>query len=462
MPARRGSRTKKAASRPAGARRNSSPRAKTAKQRSAGRAATAPATTRKSAKTRAAASKPARPSSARRATAKRTTKNRVAPKAAAKRATPARSAAPRSAARAAAKRASARTAPKAAAQRATPARRAAPRSTPAPKPARRAPAPAPAPGPSGIVYTKPAIVAALHAGRDAVFAACRELTRETWEAPIAPGKWNPRQIVAHLAYWDIWLLDVLPAAANGVLPEAPSPEQENDANKRAVAAAADLDADATLEAFLDGRAEVLSAVTAIPEEPASRWRREHALGRVTGGYPAHDHHHAAQIRAAATRRAFAPQRAGASEKELLLFELQRARVALVAAVKGIAPHAADRPVGEGKWSPRELVLHCAVRDRVRLEEFDAVLAGAPVSWAGLDDAAMARENERHLAELRHLAWDDALALLLRTRDELVQRLLAVPAGEAWIASHPFGGMLRMLPPHDRKHADQIKHARIAG
>lgn len=160
--------------------------------------------------------------------------------------------------------------------------------------------------------------------------------------------------------------------------------------------------------------------------------------------------------------AFAPQRSGASAKELLLFELQRARVGVQAAVQGVAAGSSERPLAPGKWTLREMVLHLAVRDRVRLEEFDAVLAGADVSWKGIDDAGMAAINEAHLAPLRHHSWDEALRLMQSTRDQLMTRVDAVPAepDSRWSDAHAFGRMLLALPPHDRKHAQQIKSARI--
>lgn len=165
--------------------------------------------------------------------------------------------------------------------------------------------------------------------------------------------------------------------------------------------------------------------------------------------------------AAGFRPAFEPQRASARAKDLLLFELQRARVAVQAAVQGVAPASAEQPLAPGKWTLRETVLHLAVRDRVRLEEFDAVLAGADVSWLGADDARMAEINEAHLAPLRAHSWDAALRLLQTTRDQLMTRVLAVPPDpdDRWTDAHPFGRMLLALPPHDRKHALQIKNAR---
>ncbi len=164
------------------------------------------------------------------------------------------------------------------------------------------------------------------------------------------------------------------------------------------------------------------------------------------------------------RPAFESQRAGANPKELLLFELQRARVAFMAAVQGLPPGGAMRPLAEGKWSPLEIVLHVGVRDRVRLDEFERVLAGQPASWMGADEDAMAEMNARHLAPLRGTSWDDALRLLQTSRERLMSALLEVPAepAEVWTERHSFGAMMYALPQHDRHHAEQIRNARLAG
>ena len=162
--------------------------------------------------------------------------------------------------------------------------------------------------------------------------------------------------------------------------------------------------------------------------------------------------------------AFAPQKAGASAKDLLLFEINRARVTVVAAIQGLGAGTASRPVAEGKWTAHEIVLHLAVRDRVRLDEFQSLLAGNPASWAGLSDAEQAQANEAHLAPLRDLTWDEAVRLLATTRAELLAALQAVPAepAEVWATAHPFGASMGRLPHHDRGHAESIKNARVAG
>lgn len=162
--------------------------------------------------------------------------------------------------------------------------------------------------------------------------------------------------------------------------------------------------------------------------------------------------------------AFTPQREGANPKELLLFDMQRARVAVMAAIQGLTAPSADRPVAPGKWSVREIILHLIVRDRVRLDEFEPVLGGRAPSWAALDEAAMARVNELHLGPLRPLSWEEAVRLLQATREQLVATLVTVPShpAELWTEAHPFGAMLLALPRHDRHHAEQIKNARIEG
>jgi hypothetical protein len=161
--------------------------------------------------------------------------------------------------------------------------------------------------------------------------------------------------------------------------------------------------------------------------------------------------------------AFAPQRATAGARELLRFDMERARAAVRAAIQGMGAATANRPVAPGRWSPREIVLHLAVRDRVRLEEFAAVLAGTPASWMHMDHADMGPMNESHLAPLRKLSWDDAVRLMEANRERLLAALLTVPAEPEAVfgPEHPFGAMMRELPRHDRHHAEQIKQARIS-
>src|SRR6267378_202764 len=156
-----------------------------------------------------------------------------------------------------------------------------------------------------------------------------------------------------------------------------------------------------------------------------------------------------------------PQTADASAKQRLLFDLVRAHTAVTAAIQGLLPASAERPMGAGKWSIRETVLHLVTRDRIRLREMEAVLRGATPSWKTIDEDEQSRINQQDLSGLLHHPWDEAVRLLHATRRELMETIESIsdePAG-LWVETHPFGWMMTRLAPHDRHHADAIKRWR---
>ena len=159
-----------------------------------------------------------------------------------------------------------------------------------------------------------------------------------------------------------------------------------------------------------------------------------------------------------------PQSADGSAKQRVMFELLRARTQLMAALQGLSAGSGERALGLGKWTVRETVLHLVTRDRARLREMEAALLGRRGSWIGQGEAANATMNETDLAPLRHHDWDQTLRLLQSTRQQLMEAIEAVPDQPAgvWLATHPFGEMLLKLPPHDRHHAEALKHWRAAG
>jgi len=157
-----------------------------------------------------------------------------------------------------------------------------------------------------------------------------------------------------------------------------------------------------------------------------------------------------------------PQVAGASSKQLTLFQLVKARTQFLGAIQGLTAGAAEQPLAPGKWNTRQIVLHLCCRDRARLREFEAALRGVQVSWRDFDDEEMARANAQDLAGLSHLAWDEAVRLLHATRESLLEAVEGVPEepAEVWDAEHAFGWMLQRLPIHDRHHAETIKQWRV--
>lgn len=164
---------------------------------------------------------------------------------------------------------------------------------------------------------------------------------------------------------------------------------------------------------------------------------------------------------AATPTPSFPQRQGASRKQLILFELLRARAALHSAIQGAGP-GSEEPMGDGKWSVRETVLHLATRDQARLREMEATLRGTDPTWRGINDSEMSVINEETLAPLRGIEWEDALRTMHRTRELLMEAIESVPEepADVWHPEHPFGWMLDRLPIHDRHHAETIKNWRM--
>jgi len=150
-----------------------------------------------------------------------------------------------------------------------------------------------------------------------------------------------------------------------------------------------------------------------------------------------------------------------SAKQQTIFQLMRARAALLTAIHGLSAEAAERPYAEGKWSTREIVLHLVLRDRARLREMEGALLGTRASWENYSKEEMDRHNAEGLAELGDPSWDQAVELLSLTRGELLDEIESVPEepSEVWAQEHAFGWMLYGLPKHDLHHAEVIQRWR---
>jgi len=144
-----------------------------------------------------------------------------------------------------------------------------------------------------------------------------------------------------------------------------------------------------------------------------------------------------------------------------MFLMVKARASVLASVQGMSAAAAERPLGEGKWTVRETILHLVTRDRARLREWEGALRGVRPSWEGIDALGQARVNEADLAPLRAVSWEDAVRLLLTTRQDLMEVVESIPEepADVWDEAHPLGWMFQRLPAHDLQHADIIKRWR---
>jgi hypothetical protein len=152
-----------------------------------------------------------------------------------------------------------------------------------------------------------------------------------------------------------------------------------------------------------------------------------------------------------------PQTAGASGRLAVLFELARARTSVLAAVQGLSPAGAERPLAGSESNLRQRVLQLAVRDRLVARELNAAFRAAPTTTTRDLDRASAADA----AGWGHLNWDEALRLLHASRALMLETLEALPEGETepWTTGHPLGAMLADVVRSDRDHADVIKQWR---
>lgn len=163
--------------------------------------------------------------------------------------------------------------------------------------------------------------------------------------------------------------------------------------------------------------------------------------------------------AAPKPRPFAGAMENASAKDLAIFDLVRARVEVQAAIQGLQPDTANRPIEAGKWSPREIVLHLHYWDREMLPYVERAWRHDEKPPHTKDQ--ILTENDAFLGELGHHDWDEARRLLQHSREQILEELQSVPEepAEMWSSEHALGRLIRILSHHDRHHAAVLKDAR---
>lgn len=164
--------------------------------------------------------------------------------------------------------------------------------------------------------------------------------------------------------------------------------------------------------------------------------------------------------ARATQAVSFPQRVGAPARLTVLFELARARTAVLAAIQGLVPGSAEQPHAEGAWNTRQHVLHLAYWDEVYAADIEPALRGELPPAATYTKEDDDRVNAAALERLDHLSWDEALRRLHTARQRLLEAVENVAEDAAlWTGTHPFVRILRTAVLHDRHHADAIKRWR---
>jgi uncharacterized damage-inducible protein DinB len=166
--------------------------------------------------------------------------------------------------------------------------------------------------------------------------------------------------------------------------------------------------------------------------------------------------------AVALPRAF-PQREGASPRQLRLFELVRGWAGVLAATQGLSATTAERPVGPGRWTLRETVLHLQVWDLEWERALEPAWRGTRPEWLDHGPAERARLNRALLEPLRRVSWDEAARRLQAGRARLLEAIESLPEEPAasWTLEHPLGELLAALSEHDHHHAEVIRRARAA-
>ena len=170
--------------------------------------------------------------------------------------------------------------------------------------------------------------------------------------------------------------------------------------------------------------------------------------------------------AAAARKPASPRHkpfggalAGASAKDLALFDLVRARVEVQAAIQGMVAASAEAPIAEGKWSPRQIVLHLHYWDREMLPCIEKAHRHNQRPPHTMPD--ILAENTSSQREFAAHDWDVARRLMQQSREALLEALQSLPEepAEIWSGEHALGWLIRILSHHDRHHAAAIKEAR---
>lgn len=157
-----------------------------------------------------------------------------------------------------------------------------------------------------------------------------------------------------------------------------------------------------------------------------------------------------------------PQRAGASAKQTVLFEMARARTAVLAAIQGLVPGSAEQPHAAGKWNTRQHVLHLIYCDELYATDTALALQGVTPPAASHTKEDDDRVNAEVIPQMDPIPWDEALRRLHAARQTLLDAVEQVPGeSEAWILPHMFARILRSAALHDRHHADAIKRWRTA-
>lgn len=129
----------------------------------------------------------------------------------------------------------------------------------------------------------------------------RGLDEAAWTAPIAPGRWAVRDIVAHIMLWDKYFLEEAIGRITQGEPLTVRHLDYDDFNRQALTFAATRNQKVILDLVIRFRSEIIRQLTMLGEERASRRYTDadghpFIVGHYVADFIAHDTHHMEQIR----------------------------------------------------------------------------------------------------------------------------------------------------------------------
>ncbi|GMK37202.1 hypothetical protein PCCS19_02550 [Paenibacillus sp. CCS19] len=130
----------------------------------------------------------------------------------------------------------------------------------------------------------------------------RELDEETWTAPIEPGKWTTRDVVAHIMLWDQYFLEEAIGKIAAHQPLTVKHLNFDEFNNNAVVYAKTKEKPEIIDLTIRYRAAILEHLRQLTDD---EWTEVHqdgeghpfAVDHYVPDFIAHDEHHIKQLQA---------------------------------------------------------------------------------------------------------------------------------------------------------------------
>lgn len=127
----------------------------------------------------------------------------------------------------------------------------------------------------------------------------KTISNNTWSSPYTDGKWSPSEIIAHLLFWDRFMLSlsIIDVQPGDCLPDFPPIQEENE---RAAKYAREIESkEQLIEEFIETRKNFLSQINELNEDqlniPFKVGNHSYTVLSLLEDFQGHDLHHKQQI-----------------------------------------------------------------------------------------------------------------------------------------------------------------------